>query len=614
MKLFAIYLFTMLITSFLLPVHAQSTPSSPATKLVAGEVTRTIAFSDLQRRYLVHVPKKYVAANPTPVVIVFHGGGGNPESMVRLTGMNAKSDEAGFIVVYPYGTGRLADNLLTFNGGGCCGYAMENKIDDVGFTRAMLDDLATVANVDTNRVFATGLSNGGIMSHYVASELSDRIAAIAPVGGPLMMDAPNAKRAVPVMHFHGTNDEFAPFKGGFGKGPLGRAGITEFRSVEHTIQSWIKANGCKTEPEVVALPDKAADGMKCIRKTWSGGKDGSEVVLIEIENGGHTWPGNEPVVAKLGPSTKDISANDLMWEFFQKHPMNPAVSAKVEPSSLVTAPVRAPRVEFHTFESKAAKAKVSYHLYTPNAYETEKERRFPVLYWLHGSGGGLQGIAPVSAWFDAAIREGKIPPMLVVFPNGMASSMWCDSKDGTVPMETIVIKELLPHIDATFRTLATREGRIIEGFSMGGYGAARLGFKYPQLFGAVSILAGGPLDLDFSGPRATGNPAERERILNGTFGGDLDYYRSQNPITVAEQQADALRGKVRIRIAVGARDNTGPLNHAYSEHLKKLDIAHTFTIVADVGHDTPGLLTGLGEANWEFYRKALTVTPSATRP
>jgi esterase/lipase superfamily enzyme len=208
----------------------------------------------------------------------------------------------------------------------------------------------------------------------------------------------------------------------------------------------------------------------------------------------------------------------------------------------------------------------------------------------------------VSAWFDAAIREGKIPPMLVVFPNGLASSMWCDSKDAAVPMETIVIKELLPHIDATFRTRATREGRIVEGFSMGGYGAARLGFKYPQLFGAVSILAGGPLDLDFAGPRATGNPAERERILKGTFGGDLDYYRSHHPITVVAQQADAVRGTVRVRIAVGARDNTGPLNRAYSELLKKLDIAHTFTVVQGVGHDTLSLLKGLGEANWEFYR------------
>ena len=307
-----------------------STPSSPATKLVAGEHTRTIAVDDLQRRYRVHVPKNYDAANSTPVVMVFHGGGGNPENMVRLTGMNAKSDEAGFMVVYPFGTGKLADTLLTFNGGGCCGFAMENKVDDVAFTRALLDDLATVVSVDTNRVFATGLSNGGIMSHYVASELSDRIAAIAPVGGPLMMDAPNAKRPVPVMHFHGTGDEFAPFKGGFGKGGAGGKGVTDFKSVNHTIQSWVKANGCKPEPEIVALPDKADDGMKCTRKTWSGGRDGSEVVLIEIENGGHTWPGNEPIVAMLGKSTKDISANELMWEFFQKHPMNPTGAAATE--------------------------------------------------------------------------------------------------------------------------------------------------------------------------------------------------------------------------------------------------------------------------------------------
>jgi len=288
--------------------------------------------------------------------------------------------------------------------------------------------------------------------------------------------------------------------------------------------------------------------------------------------------------------------------------------ANAQSPAFVTPPARAPRVGFHTFESKAAKAKVSYHLYTPEVYDAEKERRFPVLYWLHGSGGGLAGIAPVSTWFDTTIREGKIPPMLIVFPNGLASSMWCDSKDGVVPMETIVIKELLPHIDATFRTIAAREGRIIEGFSMGGYGAARLGFKYPQLFGAVSILAGGPLDLDFAGPRATGNPTERERILKGTFGGDIEYYRSQNPITVAQQQADAVRGKVRVRMAVGSRDNTGPLNRAYSEQLTKLNLAHAFTIVPGVGHDTLALFKGLGEANWDFYRAVFTTKPSASKP
>jgi|UniRef100_UPI0037847795 S-formylglutathione hydrolase FrmB len=290
-----------------------------------------------------------------------------------------------------------------------------------------------------------------------------------------------------------------------------------------------------------------------------------------------------------------------------------ALAQERQTPSWTTSPVRAPRVEFRTFPSQAAKATVSFHVFTPEIYDREKEKRFPVLYWLHGSGGGEKGVTPLSAFFDRAIREGKIPPMLVVFPHGMAASMWCDSKDGAVPMETVVTRELVPHIDATFRTLATREARMIEGFSMGGYGAARLGLKYPQLFGAVSILAGGPLDLDFAGPRAAGNPAERERILNSTFGGDLDYYRAIHPITVAEQQVDAVRGKIRVRIVAGARDNTGPLNRTYSDHLKKLNIAHTFTIVPRVGHETLPLLTALGEENWQFYRSSLgSSSPPAT--
>lgn len=297
-------------------------------ELTAGDHTRTLRVGDLERRYRIYIPAKYDATKPTPVVVVFHGGGGNPGSMIRLTGMNAKADETGFLVVYPFGTGRLADSLLSFNGGECCGYAMQNNVDDVGFTRALLDDLAKVANVDADRVFATGLSNGGIMAHYVASELSDRIAAIASVGGPLMMEAPRNKRPVPVMHFHGTADAFAPFQGGYGKGFLGRSKVTKFRSVDHTIQTWAKANGCNTEPEIVALPDIAKDNMKSTRKVWSGGKEGSEVILIEIEGGGHTWPGQKPIVSFLGESTMDLSANDLMWEFFQKHPRRPTEQAK----------------------------------------------------------------------------------------------------------------------------------------------------------------------------------------------------------------------------------------------------------------------------------------------
>jgi polyhydroxybutyrate depolymerase len=326
----SLYVSILVITclSFAIFVHAQQKEyekrqqafASGDGKLTAGDHTRTVRVGDLERRYRIYIPKSYDATKPTPVVLVYHGGGGNPESMIRLTGMNAKADEAGFLVVYPFGTGKLTNTLLTFNGGECCGYAMQNKIDDVGFTRELLDDLAKVANVDADRVFATGLSNGGIMAHYVASELSDRIAAIAPVGGPLMMEAPRNTRPVPVMHFHGTADAFAPFQGGYGKGFLGRSKVTSFRSVDHTIQSWVKANDCNSEPEIVALPDKVDDKMKVTRKTWGGGKDGSEVVLIEIEGGGHTWPGQKPTVSLLGESTMDISANDLLWEFFQKHP------------------------------------------------------------------------------------------------------------------------------------------------------------------------------------------------------------------------------------------------------------------------------------------------------
>ena len=155
-----------------------------ADSLGPGDHTRTLKVGDLDRKYMIHISKQYDSKTPMPLVLSFHGGGGNAESMVRFCGLNDKADEAGFIVVYPSGTGRL-EKLLTFNGGNCCGYAMQNNVDDVAFVRALLDDLATVANIDSKRVFATGMSNGGIISYRLASELSDRIAAIAPVGGPM---------------------------------------------------------------------------------------------------------------------------------------------------------------------------------------------------------------------------------------------------------------------------------------------------------------------------------------------------------------------------------------------------------------------------------------------
>jgi len=287
-----------------------------ATPLGSGDHARTLTAGGLLRSYLAHIPATYDSGKPTALVLAFHGGGTNAESMVRFSGLNAKSDEAGFVVVYPNGTGRLK-RVLTFNGGNCCGYAASHKIDDVEFTRAILDDLATQVNIDRNRVFATGMSNGAIMAYRLASELSDRIAAIAPIAGPMGTERAAPRRPVSVIHMHGTDDEFAPLHGGKGRGVSG----TNFYSVEYSVQTWVKANGCQAEPTVERLPDIAKDGTGAVRKIYRPCNDGAEVALVVIESGGHTWPGQPPRLKILGTSTNNVSANDLMWEFFQTHPM-----------------------------------------------------------------------------------------------------------------------------------------------------------------------------------------------------------------------------------------------------------------------------------------------------
>lgn len=262
------------------------------------------------------------------------------------------------------------------------------------------------------------------------------------------------------------------------------------------------------------------------------------------------------------------------------------------------------RVHFRVFDSSAAQTMVSYHIYLPKIYEVEQERNFPVLYWLHGGGpgAGIGKIQWLANHFDSAIRGGKIPPMLVVFPYGRDLSMWIDAKDGTVPMETVVIKELLPHIDATFRTIADREGRLIEGFSMGGYGAARLGFKYHNLFGAVSILGAGPMQKELIvTPRMSAE--EREALLQDTYGGDMDFFIAVSPRKQAEENAAALQQNISIRQVVGEMDETFKDNYEFHQFLTQLNIAHAFVALPGVPHSPVQLFTSLGEDNWSFYQQ-----------
>jgi len=274
----------------------------------------------------------------------------------------------------------------------------------------------------------------------------------------------------------------------------------------------------------------------------------------------------------------------------------------------VTEAVDAPGVSFRTFDSRSAGGKVSYHAYTPAAYD-DPAVRLPVLYWLHGTGGGVAGIRPLAEHFGDAMKAGRVPAMIVVFVNGLPARLWADSKDGASPVETVFITELIPEVDRSYRTIATREGRIIEGFSMGGYGAARLGFKHPDRFAGVSILAGGPFDLDLRGPRAR-DPQLREALLRNVCGGDIGYFREISPLTIARTAAATLREKgTTIRHAVGDRDNTRDLNHGFHELMQELGIPHEYVEVSDVGHDPRAVLAALASDHGAFYRRALGTEP-----
>lgn len=286
-------------------------PVSPGTHRLS------VRIEDTERTYLLHVPAAYDGLRALPVVLCFHGGGSNPRQQMFYCGLNDKADAEGFFVVYPDGSGRL-ENVRTWNAGICCGYAERQNIDDVAFTRALLDDLEQRVKLDAGRVYATGISNGGMMAYRLASELSDRIAAIASVAGTMGTETCRPSRPVPILHLHGTQDEFLSIEGGPGPRSITR---TTFYSVEHTMQQWAEANGCPHKPVVTRMPDTSRDGMTVEQRLYGPGRDGAEVVLYVIENGGHTWPGRATRVKRLGASTQDISANDIMWEFFRRHPL-----------------------------------------------------------------------------------------------------------------------------------------------------------------------------------------------------------------------------------------------------------------------------------------------------
>jgi enterochelin esterase-like enzyme len=268
----------------------------------------------------------------------------------------------------------------------------------------------------------------------------------------------------------------------------------------------------------------------------------------------------------------------------------------------VTPQVNAPNVAYRSFDSAAVGGTVSYHVLLPTGYFTAPARRYPVVYYLHGSGSATAGILPMSTAFRNAMDAGLMPPALVVFPNGLPQGMWCDAVGGQQPVESMVVADLVAEIDAQWRTLPGPRARIVEGFSMGGYGAARLGLRWPGVFGAASMLGAGPLQLDFLVDDPNLQPIEvRRMILAEVYGNDPAVFEAQSPWRIAESVADTLPPGFRLRQIIGSADFTVHYNRLFHQHLDAIGLAHDFRELHGVDHSMPAVLAATGAEFWRFH-------------
>jgi polyhydroxybutyrate depolymerase len=235
--------------------------------------------------------------------------------------MDRLADREAFLAVYPNGTGRFDKRLLTWNAGSCCGYAAMKNVDDVGFVRALIDRLTQAVPIDRRRIYATGLSNGAMMSHRLAAEAGDLIAAVAPVAGGMVVPAIKSTRAVPVMHIHSIDDPRALYAGGLGPPfPLTHSRVFH-PNIDQVISRWASHNGCSVEPTLTERrAERDGRGQSATRYVYSHCRDGTEVALWKLTGAGHVWPaGKQNVLERiLGPSTEIIDANQEMWNFFQR--------------------------------------------------------------------------------------------------------------------------------------------------------------------------------------------------------------------------------------------------------------------------------------------------------
>jgi polyhydroxybutyrate depolymerase len=332
----------------------------PCSVLAAGpdDSERIVPAYDW-RAFDLHVPPSYDCNTPTPVVLALHGGGGNKHAAAEITCpgddptspptdtngpgcLNAIADQKGFVIVYPNGTKSPftpKQDFRTFNAGGgqngyncTSGFACTSGVDEIAYFNALLDDVATIVNVDPKRVFATGMSNGAAMTHKLACLLSNRIAAIAPVAGGnqyAALEPCTPGRAIPVLHIHGDADNCWPYLGGpqtclptVTGNFVGIPDQSNLTTGPSSIAGWVTRNGCSPTPTGEDLPDLVAGDGSVHVSHYTGCNDNGDVDFYTVAGGGHFWPGGfsyNPNIA--GFKNRDINASEVILDFFAAHPM-----------------------------------------------------------------------------------------------------------------------------------------------------------------------------------------------------------------------------------------------------------------------------------------------------
>jgi polyhydroxybutyrate depolymerase len=290
----------------------------------AGSLTEEQVHHDgMRRTYLVHVPADLDASRPAPLVLAFHGGGGDARLMAddQRYALITKADAAGFIVVFPGGFSNFpGGRFASWNAGNCCGDARDRAVDDVGFVRALVKRLQASHAIDAHRIYAVGMSNGGMMAHRLGCEAADVFAAVASVAGTDNTRTCAPSRPIPVLHIHAKDDDHVLFEGGAGPASIrDKSKVTDFTSVPQTVARWVERDRCDATTTRTLQPAGDGGGAYCEAHQHCAGD--AEVQLCVTATGGHSWPGAVSVRSGQSAASQALSANDEMWRFFQRHPL-----------------------------------------------------------------------------------------------------------------------------------------------------------------------------------------------------------------------------------------------------------------------------------------------------